>query len=156
MTDITLTQHEIELLHEDLNDLNLRDALLGNTMYKHLFEKDGSLEHMFTSDIDKQSTMFLLALKLTVFSLEHPKHIDDYLKGLALRHKKYNVKPQHYKLMAESFIQTLHELLGERFTPEHEAAWYKAFLLLASRMIKLPNHIIREWKLENIFTINPQ
>ncbi len=146
-----LTPEEIAAVRESFATLDLHRALATTKLYDYLFELEPETRALFTKDPRKRQEMFLVALKTCVVSLDKPRMISDYLRGLALRHQKYKVKPHHYKTLEEAFLRTLEDLLGNAFTPFLRDAWRKTYWQIARQMIDIPSTLVAQWKLEWIF-----
>ena len=56
------------------------------------------------------------------------------MQALARRHAAYGVTDHHYQTVGEALLWTLHQGLGEHFTPSVAAAWSAAYALLADVM----------------------
>ena len=56
------------------------------------------------------------------------------VQQLGVRHRGYGVKDAHYATVGAALLWTLEQGLGERFTPEVQAAWTSAYTLLANTM----------------------
>ena len=66
------------------------------------------------------------------------------------------VKANFFPLMGEALLETLHECLKEKFTPETENAWKQVYAALSGEMIKAMNDditVLNSWnqlkKVEN-------
>ena len=56
------------------------------------------------------------------------------MQALGRRHAGYGVTDEHYETVGEALLWTLHQGLGEDFTPNVAAAWATAYALLADVM----------------------
>ena len=149
--ELLLTPDEIKLIQESFKEVDMEKVAAGNILYKHLFELAPHTEKLFTHNIKKQKEMFLIALNICVASIEHPEHISKYLRGLAMRHKKYDVEPELYKYMEEALIFTLRDILEDKMTPQTEKAWRKAYWQIAKQMIQIPGGLAKKWNIDWMF-----
>eukprot|EP00980_Cylindrotheca_fusiformis_P000646 scaffold158_cov105-Cylindrotheca_fusiformis.AAC.19 len=56
------------------------------------------------------------------------------ISGIGRTHKKYGLTKQHYSFMELALIDTLQELLGDRFTQNQKMAWEKCWKLISYTM----------------------
>ncbi|KAJ1474764.1 globin-like protein, partial [Baffinella frigidus] len=54
------------------------------------------------------------------------------LKGLAERHADFAVLPEHFPIVGHALLTTLGSALGDKWTPEVEAAWVSTWACVAA------------------------
>lgn len=129
-----LTQQEIELLRSSFR-IVLRDAeRTASRFYRKLFEQAPEVRALFTTDMGDQGVRVMCQLSLMVSQLQNLEALKPVLNSLAIRHVSYGVKPEHYAQVGSALLQTLSEVLDERFTPETRAAWEKIYDQLSDEM----------------------
>jgi hemoglobin-like flavoprotein len=102
--------------------------------YERLFTAAPGTRALFRADPVHQARKFLSSLRVIVSALDSPiKHVA-VLQSLGERHRGYGVAPEHYAVVGETLISVLAERLGELFTRDAEAAWARAFELMATIM----------------------
>ena len=126
---IELVQASFELVRPIANEA-------AETFYQRLFEIAPHFRHMFKGDMKKQGAMLMSTLGLAVGSLNNLEKILPAVRSLGQRHAGYGVKAEHYQPVAEAFLWTLQNYLGEDFTPELKEAWVVAYTTLATVMIE--------------------
>ena len=89
---------------------------------------------MFKGDIVEQGKKLMTTLSLVVRSLSRLESLVPAVQALGRRHAAYGVTDDHYDTVAEALLWTLHQGLGEYFTPDVAAAWCAAYGILADVM----------------------
>ena len=70
-----------------------------------------------------------------VENLEDLENLTPILKTLGYKHKKLGVKKEHYPIVINSLIDTLSELLRNKFSKEAKGAWTVVGNLVSESMI---------------------
>ncbi|MBL6078730.1 hypothetical protein JMJ56_11985 [Belnapia sp. T18] len=108
--------------------------------YGRLFETDPTTPPLFTGkDMREQGAKLMATLGMVVAGLKRPEEIVPAAQALARRHVAYGVTEAQYATVGAALLWTLRRGLGEGFTPEVEAAWKAAYMLLAGVMIEAAN-----------------
>jgi hemoglobin-like flavoprotein len=102
--------------------------------YTRLFELDPSLRLMFKGNMIEQGHKLMTTLKIVVNGLTRLEALVPAVQALGRRHVGYGVTEAHYETVAEALLWTLHQGLGEDFTPDVAAAWSTAYGILADVM----------------------
>jgi len=113
--------------------LPIADAA-ASLFYSRLFELDPSLRPMFKGDMAEQGRKLMTMLNVVVNGLTRLEALIPAVQALARRHAAYGVTDHHYQTVGEALLWTLHQGLGEHFTPSVAAAWSAAYALLADVM----------------------
>jgi len=58
------------------------------------------------------------------------------LHKLGRLHAQYGALPAHYAVVGRAFIETLQEVMGEKFTPEIKTCWARVYDLVSMTMIE--------------------
>ncbi|MDH3663624.1 MAG: globin domain-containing protein, partial [Alphaproteobacteria bacterium] len=103
--------------------------------YQRLFERAPEVRGMFADDVQPQSMKLLTTLALAVASLERLDDIVAPLKSLGTSHAALGVRPEHYPVVVDVFVDTLAAALGPHWRSEHEKAWRDVLDVIASTMI---------------------
>jgi hemoglobin-like flavoprotein len=129
-----MTPEHITLVQRTLDDvLPMADAAAA-LFYKRLFTLDPTLRSLFHSDMHEQGRKLMAVLQLAVAGLSRLEELVPIVQELGRRHRGYGVRDAHYATVGAALLWTLQEGLGERFTPEVQAAWTNAYTLLADTM----------------------
>ena len=102
--------------------------------YNRLFELDPSLRLMFKGNLVEQGQKLMTTLKFVVRGLPRLETLVPAVEALGRRHAGYGVADEHYDTVADALLWTLHQGLGEDFTPDVAAAWATAYGILADVM----------------------
>ena len=102
--------------------------------YERLFELDPALRLLFKGDLYEQGRKLMSMLAMTAKGLGRMDDLIPAVQKLGERHRGYGVTGDHYATVGAALLWTLSQGLGERFTPEVQAAWSSAYTLLASTM----------------------
>ena len=113
--------------------LPIADTAAG-IFYARLFELDPALRAMFQGDMREQGRKLMAMLRMVVTGLHRLDRLVPALEGLGNRHVAYGVRDEHYAVVGAALLWTLHEGLGDAFTPATEAAWTAAYTTMATVM----------------------
>ena|SRR5437867_12103718 len=102
--------------------------------YGRLFELDPSLKPLFKGDMQEQGRKLMTMIRVVVNGLNRIDQLVPAVQELGRRHARYGVQDAHYATVGAALLATLHQGLGDAFTPEVAAAWTTAYTLLAETM----------------------
>jgi hemoglobin-like flavoprotein len=129
-----MTPEHIALVQRTFADvLPLADTAAA-LFYERLFTLDPALRVLFHRDMQEQGRKLMTVLQLAVAGLSRLEALLPMVQQLGVRHRSYGVKDAHYATVGAALLWTLQQGLGERFTPEVQAAWTSAYTLLADTM----------------------
>lgn len=131
-----LTQTECQLVRESLTTAAIEELFLGSTrFYDRLFALDPSLRALFREDLEGQGMRFMSTLRTILDALGEDGGADAMLVELAQSHRRMGIRAGMFDTMGAALIDTMEELLKDRFTPELAAAWRKAYAHIAEKMV---------------------
>lgn len=133
-----MTPEQIELVRASYASLGAETPAMAAEFYRRLFAVDPSAEALFTSTPDVMSEKFADELDAIVQAIVS---FDDFavrVDGLATRHALYGVQSRHYRAAGEALLGALAAHLGPRWDPAAEAAWRRAYNLVAEIMMATP------------------
>lgn len=102
--------------------------------YGRLFEVYPEVRPYFTGDMQEQGRKLMAMLNTAVNGLDDLEALIEPLKASGRRHAGYGVRDADYAKVADAFLWTLRQGLGEAFTPEVEAAWVDTYTTVAEVM----------------------
>jgi hemoglobin-like flavoprotein len=102
--------------------------------YGRLFDLDPTLRPLFQGDMREQGRKLMTMLRVVVNGLHRLDQLVPAVQELGRRHAAYGVADEHYDTVATALLWTLHQGLGDDWTPNVEAAWVVAYTLLADTM----------------------
>jgi len=103
--------------------------------YADLFSRYAEVKPLFDeTDMPLQKKKLLASLKFLVDNLEDSTALADVLTSLGERHATYNVKPEHYPMVADSLLSGLSKVMGDKWTSEMREAWTELYMTAAGIM----------------------
>lgn len=103
--------------------------------YAHLFATGGNdVIDMFPPLMGPQRDRLLAALVRIVTDVDDLPALTEYLHGLGRDHRKFGVRPEHFKLVGTSLLATLAYFAGESWTEDAARTWAAAYALVAQVM----------------------
>lgn len=112
-----------------------RDLRLAEIFYARLFAAAPQLRPLFRGDAESQAQKLMSALDAVVRNLEHPAGNAVMLAELGRRHAQYGAKPEHYAVVTDLIIESMHELLGAELDRPALEEWRLALRLISDQMI---------------------
>lgn len=125
----------IASLRASYDQIRAHDSRLAEIFYAKLFAVAPQVRGMFRSDPAIQAAKLMAALDIVVRNLESAGANAALLADLGRRHATYGARPEHYPLVTSLLIESMQELLGLRFSPQHRDQWSLAFALITKQMI---------------------
>ena len=122
-----MTREQIALVRKSFERLRPIPRGAGKDFYETLFALDPSLRSLFSSDVENQGAMFVVALGLALKGLDDDSNVDESLRELGRRHVLYGAKDVHFDTFREALLCMFAQRLGPEFTPETAEAWRAAF-----------------------------
>ncbi|HET9427359.1 MAG TPA: globin domain-containing protein [Allosphingosinicella sp.] len=103
--------------------------------FAHLFEIDPSLRRLFPGDLARRGAKLVHAVGLIVEDLHRVYVFVPALEALAVRLAGHGLDPSDYARFGEALKRTARSLLGDRFTPDMEAALDRIYAELSGVMV---------------------
>jgi hemoglobin-like flavoprotein len=122
-----MTREQIALVRKSFDRLRPLPRGAGKEFYEALFALDPSLRPLFSTDIENQGAMFVVALGLALKGLDDDGDVDESLRELGRRHVLYGARDIHFDTFREALLCLFAQRLGPDFTPEMAEAWRAAF-----------------------------
>ncbi|MGZ5428907.1 MAG: globin domain-containing protein [Thermoanaerobaculia bacterium] len=122
-----MTREQIALVRKSFDRLRPLPRGAGKDFYETLFALDPSLKPLFSTDVENQGAMFVVALGLALKGLDDNEVADESLRELGRRHVLYGAKDVHFDTFREALLCMFAQRLGPDFTPEMAEAWRAAF-----------------------------
>ena len=126
---------EIRIVKQSFAAVALRRDRIAALFFANLFELDPTFRLLLPGDLRRRGAKLVHALELLVEGLDRLHVFAPALEALAVRHFGYGIEEAHYAVAGEALIRTARDALGERFTPEVEAAWRAAYAELTATMV---------------------
>lgn len=110
---------------------------LARLFYRKLFDAAPETEDLFEADLAIQGRKLVATLSFIIDSLDDDQRLLQAAGDLAIRHVDYNVSADQYAHVGSALIETLRDLLGERFDDQTEAAWLATYTALSDHMVRV-------------------
>ena len=104
--------------------------------YRNLFEIAPQTRALFATEPDVMSVKFSAELAAIVEAITSYETFAPRVRELAVRHVSYGVQPHHYRAVGQALIRALAAHLDEGWDDDLEAAWRRAFNLVAELMME--------------------
>ena len=102
--------------------------------YEHFFAQNPRYRKLFTGDPSAQQRRLFQAVARIIADFDDLDDFLPYLRRLALRHRKFGLRPAHYQAFGESMLATIERFTGPAWTDLTRQAWEAGFGLVASVM----------------------
>ena len=129
-----MTPDHVKLVQESFAKVAPISETAAVLFYDRLFEIAPKVKAMFPTDMTEQRRKLMATLAVVVGGLGNLESVLPAASALARRHVSYGAKAEHYPVVGSALLWTLGQGLREGFTPEVEAAWVAAYMLLATTM----------------------
>ncbi len=131
-----LQDDDIDLVRGSFWHVSRMGQETAGLFYDRLFEIAPDTRALFPTDLTEQGTKLMSMLGSIVARLHDHDVLSLMVADLGRRHVGYGAQPAHYEAVGAALMAALARTLGDRFTPEVEAAWQGAFDALARTMIE--------------------
>jgi NAD(P)H-flavin reductase/hemoglobin-like flavoprotein len=130
-----LDDDEIGLIDESLRLLGDQSDRVVGYFYAAMFVEAPQLRSLFPAAMDTQRDRLFRALTGAVRNMAAPERLAEQLTALGRDHRKYGVRTEHYDVLGRALITALKHHQPDIWVPELEAAWLKAYSVMADLMI---------------------
>jgi NAD(P)H-flavin reductase/hemoglobin-like flavoprotein len=134
-----LDDDEIGLIDESLRLLGDQVDRVVGYFYAAMFVEAPHLRALFPAAMDTQRDRLFRALTGAVSNMAAPEKLTQQLTALGRDHRKYGVRAEHYDVVGRALITALRHHHEDVWVPELEAAWLKAYGVMADLMIEGAN-----------------
>jgi hemoglobin-like flavoprotein len=131
-----MSPQQIQLVKDTWSYFIIKSDQAGELFYARLFEVAPDVRPLFKEDIREQAKKLMSTVTYVVTKLDKLDNVIGEIRSLAQRHKKYGAVKAHYAVVGDCLIYTLKNGLGDRWTPQVEAAWVEVYKILANAMIE--------------------
>ena len=131
-----LTDDDLARVRASLDHLRVNFAAHSTVFYDALFKRAPELRELFRDDLTGQGMKFMTTLDLILQKLDREDELEGEIAELGTTHRSLGVHAKDFGPMEEALIDTLREGMGEKFSPELESAWRKAYAELSANMIE--------------------
>ncbi|MEM9435959.1 MAG: globin domain-containing protein [Pseudomonadota bacterium] len=104
--------------------------------YDTLFDMAPEARALFPEDMGAQKDKLAHTLNLVVTNLNKLDSILGAVRALGERHKGYGATAAHYEIVGIALVTALKQITPGGLSAEEEAAWIKAYQLVAEAMVE--------------------
>ena len=133
-----MTPAQLELVKASYAQLSDGGAEMAADFYSNLFELDPSARALFATDPAVMSVKFSGELAAIVEAITSYETFSSRVHDLAVRHAQYGVLTHHYRAAGQALVGALASHLPDIWDAELEAAWRRAYNLVAEMMMATP------------------
>jgi hemoglobin-like flavoprotein len=130
-----MTPEQLALVRTSYASLGSDATAMADEFYARLFAADPSARELFTDGPDVMAVKFAAELEALVEAISSFPDFAPRVRDLGIRHAAYRVQTRHYSAAREALIGALANHLGDDWTPDVEAAWRRAYNLVAEMMM---------------------
>ncbi|KAI0908051.1 globin-like protein [Ustulina deusta] len=155
-----LTRREAELVNETIPALRQHGEHISTVFYKSMLRDHPELNHYFnsvnmhTGRQPRALTALILAFASNIVNISE---LTGKLERVAQKHASLVIRPEHYEIVAKYLIRAFSAVLGPAMTAEVNAAWTKAYWLMAKMLTGREQIIYKDfgaWSNWRPFTIS--
>lgn len=131
-----LQSEDIAMLDESLRLLGPRTERMVEYFYASVFLEAPELRSLFPAAMDQQRDRFFRALTGAVRHFAEPERLLPMLHRLGRDHRKFGVRAEDYDVVGAALVSTLRRFGADIWVPELEAAWTRAYAIMARTMLE--------------------
>ncbi|KAJ2987744.1 hypothetical protein NUW58_g4339 [Xylaria curta] len=134
---MTLTRHEAALVNETIPALRQHGEHISTVFYKSMLRDHPELNHYFNSvnmHTGKQPRALTALILAFASNIVNISELTPKLERVAQKHASLLIRPEHYEIVAKYMLRAFSAVLGPAMTPEVNAAWTKAYWLMAKML----------------------
>ncbi|MGC6478777.1 MAG: globin domain-containing protein [Flavobacteriaceae bacterium] len=123
------------LVEESFENVILNKDKFVQQFYTDLFKMAPSVEPMFKNTTkERQGEKLYNSLVILVENIRNPEAIKEILEPLGQDHVGYGTQLVHYPVVGQCLINTISELNGDHWSPNHEKAWLDTYQTVVELM----------------------
>ena len=130
-----MTPDQLQLVQSSYAKLGDGARVMALDFYRRLFAADPSAKALFRVGPEIMSVKFTDELEAIVQAISAFDSFAPRVRALAARHVGYGVQTRHYHAVGEALIGALAAHLGAEWDDALEAAWRRAYNLVAEVMM---------------------
>ncbi|KAK0631732.1 globin-like protein [Immersiella caudata] len=135
---MALTYQQSKLVRDTIPALREHGERITSIFYQNMLRDHPELNNYFNT-VNQKNGRQPRALTAVILSfaanINHISELIPKFERMCNKHCSLGIKPEHYDIVGEYLIRAFGEVLGPAMTPPVEAAWAKAYWLLARMLI---------------------
>ncbi|KAI0400901.1 globin-like protein [Xylaria palmicola] len=143
-----LNRREAQLVNETIPALRQHGEHISTVFYKSMLRDHPELNHYFNSvnmHTGKQPRALTALILAFASNIVNISELTPKLERVAQKHASLVIHTEHYEIVAKYLIRAFSAVLGPAMTPEVNAAWTKAYWLMAAMLTGRENIIYKEF-----------
>ena len=130
-----MTPQQKQLVKESWEKVLPIQETAAELFYGRLFDMYPKVKPLFKGDMKEQGEKLMNMLNMAVNGLDNLETLIKPLEESGKAHKSYGVKAEDYDKVADAFLWTLGQGLGDAFTSDVKQAWIVTYTTVAGVMI---------------------
>ena len=111
------------VVQETLGSILDPEARFAEVFYRRLFELAPQVKSLFRGNMEKQGQMLGHMIEGVVYASSRPENLVLGLQSLGRQHAGYGVSREHYALVRRALLDTIQDVLGDKYAPDVARAW---------------------------------
>ena len=132
---MALSEKTIEICKATAPVIAEHGEAITTRMYEILFENHPETKALFGDAPEDQHKILAGAVAAYAANIDNLAVLGKAVEGMAKRHVKTNVKPEHYPMVGVSLLQAIKDVLGDAANDDVINAWKEAYFFLADILI---------------------
>lgn len=131
-----MTEGQLERVRETWRMLAFRGEQLAERFFARLFEVDSHMRLMFPRDSWQRDRDLVAGMSVLVRNLHRLETVAYVMEDAGARCHRAGAQPQHFGLARDAMIDSMREMLAEKWSPELEGDWRETLNVATSVMIR--------------------
>ena len=132
---MALSEKTIEICKATAPVIAEHGEAITTRMYEILFTNHPETKALFGDAPEDQHKILAGAVAAYAANIDNLAVLGKAVEGMAKKHVKTNVKPEHYPMVGVSLLQAIKDVLGDAATDDVIDAWKEAYFFLADILI---------------------
>lgn len=132
---MSLSEKTIEICKATAPVIAEHGEAITTKMYEILFTNYPETKVLFGDAPEEQHKILAGAIAAYAANIDNLDVLGKAVEGMAKRHVKTNVKPEHYPMVGVSLLQAIKDVLGDAATEDVIDAWKEAYFFLGDILI---------------------
>ena len=132
---MALSEKSIEICKATAPTISVHGEAITTRMYEILFSNYPETRELFGEAPEDQHKRLAVAIAVYAANIDNLEVLGKAVEGMAQRHVKTNVKPEHYPMVGVSLLEAIKDVLGDAATDEVIEAWKEAYFYLGDILI---------------------
>lgn len=132
---MALSEKTIEICKTTAPDIVVHGEAITARMYELLFANYPETRVLFGEAPEDQHKRLAGAIAAYAANIDNLEVLGKAVEGMAQRHVRTNVQPEHYPMVGVSLLQAIKDVLGDAATDDVIEAWKEAYFFLGDILI---------------------